>query len=216
MANLLIGASDVRKDTEVREFYIAERPVSFEHYLDIAGDNDYAELVNGVIVERMAAQLDHEWILTWLLALLKTVAEKRKLGIVLGSRTAVKINEFGGRLPDIVFVREERRDILQEKAIVEAPDLVIELISPGDRPSDVIALETDYRQRGVTEIAFLDRKKQALRLLRKRAADYEESIVTAGDFAFETLPAITLKAEWLLGDARPELFDAAVSLLKED
>jgi len=37
---------------------------------------------------------------------------------------------------------------------VEAPDLVIELISPNDRPSDIVVLEMDYRAIGVTEIVF--------------------------------------------------------------
>lgn len=195
------------------ELQIAERPVSFGRYLEIVGDKDYVELVNGVMIQKAPVYLDHEWILTWLLAVLKTVTEKRKLGIVLGSRTAVNINQFGGRLPDIVFVREEHKDIVQEKAIFGAPDLVIELISPADRPSDVIALETDYRQRGVAEIAFLDRKKQTLLLLRKLDTDYKETVITSGAFVFEALPDIPLQAEWLLGDSRPDVFDLAVSLL---
>ena len=41
---------------------------------------------------------------------------------------------------------------MQQKAIYGAPDLMLEVISPNDRPSDIMALEIDYRAIGVPEI----------------------------------------------------------------
>ncbi|MBC8140147.1 MAG: Uma2 family endonuclease [Armatimonadetes bacterium] len=63
-----------------------------------------SELIRGVIKQRMAAQYLHEWIFMWLSSLLTNFVEYQKLGRILGSRTAVKINEYDGRLPDILFV----------------------------------------------------------------------------------------------------------------
>jgi Uma2 family endonuclease len=212
MAELFVDEPDVHAWTEERRFYGSDQPISFARYLQITGDKDYVELVDGVLVEKMAAHLDHEWILTWLLSVLRIMADKRKLGMVLGSRTAVEINEFRGRLPDILFVAEARRDIVHQEAIYGAPDLVIEFPSPGDRPSDLIALETDYRHIGVLEIVFVDRRKKFIRILRK-SAGYKEIVITSGPCTFETLPDIRLQAEWLLGDTRPEAFDLISELL---
>ena len=215
MPSIFLSEPDVHEWTEERRLYYSDHPISFGRYLNITGDKDYVELVNGILVEKMAAHLDHEWSIAWLYHVLGVVAGKLQLGIVIGARTAVEISEFGGRLPDILFVREARRAIVQQKAVYGAPDLVIEFRSPGDRPSDIIALETDYRQIGVPEIVFVDRRKGVIRLLQKRASGYEETVVTAGPFAFETLPEIYLDAAWLLGDARPEPFDLITELVAQ-
>jgi Uma2 family endonuclease len=212
MPSLYLREPDVHEWTEERRLYGSDQPITFMRYLEITGDKDFVELVDGVLVEKMAAHLDHEWILTWLLSILRVTTDKRKLGIVLGSRTAVEINEFRGRLPDILFVAEARRDIVHQEAIYGAPDLVIELRSPGDRPSDLIALETDYRHIGVSEIVFVDRLKKIIRILRK-SAGYKEIVITSGPFTFETRPDIRLQAEWLFGDTRPEAFDLISELL---
>src|SRR5437660_18206 len=101
-------------------------------------------------------QLEHEKLLRWLSTVLDLFTEERGLGIVLGSRTGVEISTYRGRLPNLLFVRRDRMEIVREKAVYGAPDLVIEIISPGDGPSDIIALETDYRSIGVQEVVFLD------------------------------------------------------------
>jgi Uma2 family endonuclease len=218
MASLLLEPdqlqSTLQTATETRKFYFAEHPITFAQFLKLTGEDDDVELINGVIVEKMAVQLDHEWLFTWMLTVLNGFATKRGLGIVLGSRTAVEINEFDGRLPDLLFVREERRSIVQQKAIYGAPDLVIELVSPNDRPVDLRGLESNYRTIGVAEIVFVDRQRQTIRFVRKRETGYEEQIVTAGPVTFETMDGVTLQAEWILQEPRPDPIDTVLSLLQ--
>ncbi|MCS6951098.1 MAG: Uma2 family endonuclease, partial [bacterium] len=115
---------------ECTEVLADTAPITFEQYLHMFGEDDDYELIDGVAVERMAVQLDHERLFVWLIVLLGQFVEQRQLGIVLGSRSAVRINEFRGRLPDLLFVRAERMSIVQQKAIYGAPDLVIEIIPP--------------------------------------------------------------------------------------
>ena len=89
------------------------------------------------------------------------------------------------------------------KAVYGAPDLVIEIVSPTDRASDVIALETDYRGIGVVEIVFIEPPKRAVRVLRKVDSDYTEEILTSGTLVLETLAGIRLETEWLFMEPRP-------------
>ena len=131
--------------------HLAERPIPFPAFLDLSADRD-VELVGGVMVEKMAAQLEHEKLFAWLDRVVGTYVSHRRLGILLGSRTAVEISAYGGRLPDLLFVRSDRLEIVRERAVYGAPDLVIEIVSPNDRASDLIALETEYRGLGVPEI----------------------------------------------------------------
>jgi Uma2 family endonuclease len=140
-------------------------------------------------------------------------ARKRDLGIVLTSRILVEINAFRGRLPDLLFVRKERMEIVRQKAIYGAPDLIIEIVSPNDRPADIIALETDYRTLGVPEIVFLDQRKRRVRILRKRDADYEETELSTGTLELESMDGLPLQVEWLLQEPLPDELDLLTELL---
>lgn len=160
-------------------------------------------------------QLDHEKLLVWLLTLLNQYAEDKNSGIVLGSRMAVEISQFRGRMPDLLFIQREHFDILQQKAVFGAPDLIIEIISPNDRPSDLSALEVDYRSIGTHEILFLDQKKRRVRALRRRDTDYEEATLTAGTLDFETVEGFHLEIEWLFVEPRPLVRDVLARLLSQ-
>lgn len=196
------------RETSERTVLVAARPVSFEEFLQITGEDDAIELIDGVMVERMAAQLDHERLFVWMLRLLGDYVEARQLGIVLGSRTAVEINAFRGRLPGLLYVRNERLAIVQEKAVYGAPDLVVEIVSPGDQPSDLIALETDYRNIGVAEIWFIDRQRKQVLALRKRDGDYERETLTEGVLRSEVVEGSRLSVEWLLQEDPPPVSEA--------
>jgi Uma2 family endonuclease len=187
-----------------RDGWVWPRPITFDEYLSLfEGTEGHVELTEGSVKERSMVQLDHERVLLWLFHLAGLYAEELGLGSVFGSRTAVQISQFRGRLPDLLFVRRERAHILQQKAVYDAPDLVVEVLSSGDPQADVVALEADYPSIGVAEIVFVDRRRQRVRILRKRDTDYEEVELTDGDLALETLPGFHVQVAWLLGDERP-------------
>lgn len=201
---------------EGRVIRLAERPLTFEQFLDMVGEDDDLELVKGVMVERMAAQYPHEKRFVWLLFLLNGYVRQRGLGVVLGSRTPVEIDAFGGRLPDLLFVRADRQHIIQDKAVYGAPDLVIEIVSPNDRTSELLALETDYRNIGVAEIVFLDLPKRRLLVLRRRENDYSVETLSTGKFHSETVPGFHFAVDGLFQDPLPNEFDLLNALLAEN
>src|SRR5205823_4906224 len=114
-------------------------------------------------------------------------------------------------LPDLLFVRSERQEIVRERAVYGAPDLVIEIVSPNDRASDLIALETEYRGLGVPEILFLDLPRQRVRALRRgqepgaRASgrdaggsEYAEEVCVAGVLRLGAIEGMALPVQALL------------------
>lgn len=192
--------------TEQRTLYLAARPITFEEFLTLFGEDDDVELVDGVVVQKMAAQLEHEKLFVWLLTLLNLYVSRYDLGIVLGSRTAVRVSGFRGRVPDILFVRKDRLPIVEQQAIDQAPNLVIELVSPNDRPSDLLPLEADYRSLGIPEIIFIDQSRQRVRVLRRDASgSYAEDTLSAdGRLRIETLGGVELPVAHLLSEPRPD------------
>ena len=205
-------AADLIRSMEGRMIQLRDAPITFEQFLDWSTDPD-VELVNGVMVQTMSAQLEHEKLYLWLSFVTGGYVSARHLGIVLGSRTPVQINEFGGRMPDLLFVRQARMHIVQNRAVYGAPDLVIELISPNDRPSDIIALETDYRALGVPEIWFVNQQNQKIRALRDIGAGYQQEERTSGTLRSSAIEGFAIEAEWLFQDPRPEPLQTLLGLL---
>lgn len=211
---MLITPEEIRQQVEGRVVQFAERPIPFPAFLELSADR-HVELVGGVMVEKMAAQLEHEKLFTWLDRVVGTYVSHRKLGIVLGSRTAVEISAYGGRLPDLLFVRHDRLEIVRDRAVYGAPDLVIEIVSPNDRASELITLETEYRGLGVLEMIFLDLQCHRVRVLRRQeSGEYDEEVLTQGSLRLQAIEGIELPLAALLQEPRPDEFAAVSALLQ--
>lgn len=200
---------------ESRMVRVSDRPITFEQFLDLSG-NDLMELVEGAMVEHALPYLDEQKLFGWLLGVVYSYVEARDLGIVLGSRTAVKINDFGGRLPVILFVRKELNDILQQRAVYGAPDLVVEIVSPNDRPSDIVALETEYCGIGVSEIWFIDPRKRRVQVLRRADGGYEIDDLRQGGFDSTAVDGLRIELDWLFIESRPAVRRVLDSLLESE
>ncbi len=207
--------SELREFKEQRIALVPPRPLTFDEFVEMFNEDDDVELIDGTVVKRMAAQLEHEDLFGWLIMLIRGFVEATDQGIVLGSRTAVQIHTYRGRLPDLLFVRWARKFIVRQKGVYGAPDLVVEIISPTDRPSDIIALETDYRNIGVREIWLVDLPRKRLKVLRKRRKGYVEEVLSEGVLRSEVVKGFWLKVEWLFAEKRPKALDLLKQILSE-
>jgi Uncharacterized protein conserved in cyanobacteria len=192
------------KVREVTDRWVWRRPLRFEEFLEQFGPKDLVELVDGTVVEKKMVQWEHERLQFWLAHILDLTAKRKGLGVVLGSRSAIKISEFRGRMPDLFFVSHERVGIVTDKATYGAPDLVIEIGSPGDRPSDRVALELDYTTIGVAEIVFIDLRRKEIRVLRRQPEGYTEEMLTEGVLRLQSMAGVELEVSWLLEEPRPD------------
>jgi Uma2 family endonuclease len=202
-------------NAEPRSVRVADGPIDFETWLTVTQGMD-TELVKGVMVDRLAAQYPHERLSMWLASILRTYTRNRKLGVVLGSRTAVKINRHDGRLPDILFVREHNTSTIHKDAIYGTPDVVIEIVAPSDSRSDLISLETDYCAIGVPEIVFIDPQKKHVRIVRKAGADaYAASVLTTGRLALDSVPGFWVEIDWIFAESQPDEFEVSSRLIQD-
>jgi len=204
----------VRWISERQRVGVGDAPLSVSDYLRLCREDDEYELLDGVLVRRMAAQLPHEWLFQWMLRLVGGYAEARGLGVVLGSRTPVQITPYRVRLPDLLFVRTERMQILTPQALLEPPDWVMEIRSAGERDSDWVRLESDYRTIGVPEIWMVDLPRQRVRALHLQAGDYTVQEASAGLLQSEAIAGFAVRLEDLFAEARPKVSDLLQDLLE--
>ncbi len=213
MARSSVAFAETREE---RILLMPTRLLTFDEFVRLFGEDDDVELVDGMVVKRMAAKDIHEDLQGWLLFVIRGYAEGKQLGIVRGSRTAVKITEHRGRLPDIVFVRAENAHIVQEDGIFGTPDLVIEIWSPGDRLSEMLEKEADYRSIGVPEIWLIDQMRKQVRVLRKRGRRYDEQVLRRGILKSEVVEGFWLKVDWMFKKPLPNVLEALQKILSSE
>lgn len=134
---------------------VAER-MTVKEYLREVPEEGKIELINGVMVEQMAALTPHERLNRFLLTLLHLYVEELNLGEVLGSRTPTVLDELNAPLPDVLFVENERLHLIEEKGLMGAPSLAVEILSSSTQRNDRGDKFRAYERAGVRELWLID------------------------------------------------------------
>ncbi len=126
-------------------------------YLSGPEDLRRRELVWGVVREPAAPLCDHQSVVTRATVLLALHVGAHDLGRVLVSPVDVVLDERKALVvqPDVVFVSTARAGFVRDR-IWGAPDLVVEVLSPGTRRRDRTYKRQWYRQYGVREYWVID------------------------------------------------------------
>jgi Uma2 family endonuclease len=137
------------------------------------------ELVRGVLVVREPPGYRHGEITARLTKLLLDHADAHDLGRVLAGDPGFKLaaNPDTVRGPDVAFIRRERLPHPSPAGYATiAPDLVVEVLSPHDRPGDTLAKVADWLSAGTKAVWVVDPERRLARVYRQ---DGGETIVTA-------------------------------------
>lgn len=133
------------------------RRATYEEYLAAAGESRIVEWVDEEIIEYMPPSAFHQKVTWFLFSLLRSFAERFDLGMVGAGPLEVKLWAGGpSREPDVFFLSEARLVSLDEQRFTGAPDLVIEVVSPGSVREDRVRKFTEYEQAGVREYWLVD------------------------------------------------------------
>jgi Uma2 family endonuclease len=115
------------------------------------------QLINDKIIMSPAPLVKHAAIIKQIFVQVYSFGEKEnRLGKVFVAPVDVYLDEENVYQPDIVFIREERKDIIHEDGVYGAPDLVIEVLSPGNKKYDKGKKKDVYLQTGVKEYSIID------------------------------------------------------------
>lgn len=135
---------------------MSERQTVAEH---LAGTEERArkELVWGMARESPAPHCDHQIVVGRVFRMLAAHADLCGLGTVLVSPVDVVLDEANALVlqPDIVYVALARAHIMRDR-VWGAPDLVVEVLSPGTRRRDTLLKRRWYQQYGVREYWIVD------------------------------------------------------------
>jgi Uma2 family endonuclease len=108
--------------------------------------------------------------------------------------------------PDILFVQKERAHIITERKLLEAPDLVIEILSASTAHFDRGPKLANYGKAGVREIWLVDPYGPAgTQFFQRQGNQLVEVSPIDGILNSTTVPGFALKISWLWPDANNQL-----------
>lgn len=117
------------------------------------------ELVRGRLIVREPPSTYHGRVQSTLNVLVGSYVRAHALGAVFGQDTGFKIASDPDtvRAPDLAFVDQSRvPEIARRGYAAMAPDLVAEILSPDDRPGEVVAKVGDWLDAGVRLVWVID------------------------------------------------------------
>src|SRR5438034_6333768 len=126
-------------------------------------DGNRYEVIEGELFVSRAPGLPHQIISVNIVYEFKKYLDQHPIGLVIATPGLV-FSEYSGVIPDIVFFTHGRgEEIISGERLVAAPDIVIEILSPGREnvSRDRVAKRQLYAKHGVNEYWIVDSENRA-------------------------------------------------------
>jgi Uma2 family endonuclease len=140
-------------------------------------EGDRHELIDGELFVTPSPVPVHQIIVRNLIVRLGLHVETGNLGTLIPSPIDVKLSPDNVLVPDLIFIAGDRPDAVGEKAILAAPDLVVEILSPGTRRRDLHVKRALYARFKVPEYRVVDPDTRMITVLMMAEDGYERAPV---------------------------------------
>lgn len=122
-----------------------------EHWDTLPNDGRRYEIINGVLYMSTAPSPWHQWISRHTQHLFYAQIDDLGLGITFNAPTGLFMPGCDPVQPDVMVLRVEDEDLVEEKRIETIPLLLIEILSPSNPQHDLIVKREAYARAGVPE-----------------------------------------------------------------
>jgi Uma2 family endonuclease len=140
---------------------------------DTPEDGRRYEVIDGGLYVTPPPVWGHQDTLSGLLWRVARHVHEHKLGKVVPAPVGVKLDDENGIEPDIVFVSAARQHIISARGVEGAPDLVVEVLSPGTQHRDRGIKMRRYAAAGVPHYWMLNYRRPSLEAYRLGPGGYE-------------------------------------------
>ena len=127
------------------------RPYTVEDVRALPDDRNRYETIAGELFVTPCPSLRHQAVLARLHLTIGPYVEQHQLGQLLFAPFDVVYGPMTLVEPDLLFVSSRRRQVLTEREVIGAPDLVVEVLSPSTARTDRGRKRALYQETGVRE-----------------------------------------------------------------
>ncbi|CAN5667341.1 hypothetical protein BH20ACI4_BH20ACI4_15230 [soil metagenome] len=201
-------------ETTVAPVFVSQK-LTYEEFLH-KYDGQYAEYVDGDIINNMSVTEKHDFLTNFLSTILTLYISTKKLGRICAEPYQMKMvleGKIKGREPDIFFVATENFDRIKEQYFEGAADLVIEVISPESVMRDTQDKFEEYEKAGVKEYWTIDPNTRTANFYGFDENNKYKMLPISADGIFESrvIENLWIDTNWLWQETLPNLMD----ILKE-
>ncbi|HEY3170231.1 MAG TPA: Uma2 family endonuclease, partial [Thermoanaerobaculia bacterium] len=147
-------------------------PFTYRDYARLPDDRRF-EVIGGKLFLTPAPRTWHQRLCGELFAALREHVRGQNLGEVLIAPCDVVLSETNVVQPDLLFVRKDRLSIIGEKYVSAAPDLLVEVLSPGTKMRDRKLKFRLYARFGVAELWIVDGEARFVEVFRNAGGRFE-------------------------------------------
>ncbi len=161
----------------------ASNLLSVSDYLLLPEGGPRYQLIEGDFVMAPSPRKSHQEITGALFVLLHEYARRTRKGCVMIAPFDVYLDDHNVYQPDVLFVSTAReKKILLDDGVHGAPDLVVEVLSPGTARLDKDAKRRVYARSGVAEMWLVDPELRGVQIYRfKENPDRPTAYLELGD-----------------------------------
>jgi Uma2 family endonuclease len=179
--------------------------LTYDDFLLFPDDGKRHELIDGEHYVTPSPDIRHQRISRRLLLLIDTWLQEHPVGEIFFAPLDVQFSKFDVVEPDLLYVSNERAaTLLAGQHVTGAPDLVIEIGSPGTRKRDETIKRRLYERSGVSEYWIVDPDIEVIRVYRRagdRFARAEELSRESGDaLTTAILPGLEITLTQVFGE----------------
>lgn len=154
---------------------------TYDQYVDLPDDGKRYEIANGVLLLAPSATGAHQDTVGEVYFHLRSHVKLPGLGVVSRDPMVVELSAKDVFQPDIVVVMNNHLDRVQEKRVVGAPDLVVEVATPGTVAFDRLTKYDTYEDTGVPEYWIVNLERQTVEVFTLEDGIYHTLGVFQGE-----------------------------------
>jgi Uma2 family endonuclease len=171
--------------------------LTYDDFVHFPDDGKRHELIDGEHYVTPSPNTKHQTVSMNLLVAIAGWLETHPIGRLYHAPFDVVFTDFDVVEPDLLYIsNERRRGIVTPKHVRGAPELVIEIGSPGTRRRDETIKRRLYERTGVSEYWFVDPEIDVVRVYRRAGDGFARALELAheaGDvLTTPLLPALEL------------------------
>lgn len=155
------------------------------YQLPVYSQTDFIQLIDGNVITPLAINLRHQAIVGEILFLLMTLA-RRLGGKAFTSPIEVYLDEYNIYEPDVLYLTPDSQCIIEDKHLRDAPELVVEVLSPSTAKHDRQEKYITYEKHGVHEYWIVDPAHDTLEMWVNKNGTFERQGVYGKEDSFQS------------------------------
>ncbi len=133
-----------------------QRRLTAKDLAALPDDGNRYEIIGGQLFVSPSPTYRHQFVSMKLGNALDAYLTSTNAGTVIAAPMDVYLSEHDVVQPDLLVVLNARTDIIQDRGIAGAPDLVVEIVSPSSATTDYLRKSKLYERNGVQEYWIVD------------------------------------------------------------